>query len=283
MLTLLLLVLSADDSAKLTLVPNATEILQRDNLLLLSVLENKTISAVHVMGDSEPACGYICHEIQDKGGSWIKIMASIDQIGIFCGMKGNFVLNGQSSTAECEAVHRRSLKGAFHFENPGTYKIRAVAPMPWGELCSEPVTIVVKERSLAHLKEIEETPPSDLWSLGRPGLGHPLRESLLKLKPVGGNIARTIEQWEMAQAVCEGGKWNGATVLKEKNCKWMQENMDPVALENSLDAVSAYYVSKKHWEGLPRFIDAMQYDSLRRRDLIYHLKLLTRPPTPAIP
>jgi len=285
MLTLLLLLVpSADDSAKLTLVPNATAILQRDNLLLLSVLENKSISAVHVMLDgSDSGGGRIWHEIQDKDDRWVKIKAAVDQMRIFCGLRGNLVMPGESAYAECEAIHRRNLKGAFLFENPGTFKIRAVVKMPWGDLPSEPVSITVKERPWSDLEMIESIPPNDLWALGRPSLGRPLPESLLELKPVGGNIAHTLEQWEMAEAACEGREWKGAAILKEKNCQWMEKNMDPVAFENSLDALGAYYVGKKHWEGLPRLIDAMQYDSLRRRDLIYHLKLLARPPTPAIP
>src|SRR4029077_6960709 len=123
------------------------------------------------------------YEIQDKSGSWIKITPAINQVLVLCGMKGNFVLGGETALAECEAIHRRSLEGKFLFENPGTYKIRAVAPMPWGELASEPVTIVVKERPLADLKMVEEIPPSDLWNLGRPSFGGPLPDSLLKLKP----------------------------------------------------------------------------------------------------
>jgi hypothetical protein len=123
----------------------------------------------------------------------------------------------------------------------------------------------------------------DLWALGRPSLERPLPESLLKLKSVGGNIAHTLEQWEMAQAACEGGKWKDAVILKEKNCQWMKKNMDSVALEHSLDVLSRYYLSKRHWEALPRCLEAMQYDSSMRRELISKQKILARPPAPAIP
>ena len=284
MLTLLLLVLSADDSAKLTLVPNATEILQRDNLLLLSVLENKSISAVHVMLDgSDSGGGRIWHEIQDKDDRWVKIRAAVDQVSEFCGIRGSLVMAGESAYAECEAIHRRSLKGAFLFENPGTYKIRAVVKMPWGDLPSEPVLITVKERPWPDLKMIESIPPKDLWALGRPSPGRPLPESLLKLKSVSGNIARTMEQWEMAEVACEGGKWRDVDVAKEKSFRWMQKNMDPVAYEHSLDALGYHYLVMKRWEELPRVVNAMKYDSSHKRSFIGQLRVLTRPPTPAIP
>lgn len=284
LLPTLLLLLAADDSAKLTLVPNATEILQRDNVMLLSILENKSISAVHIMLDgSDSGGGRIRHEMQDKEGRWGKIRASVDQFRLFCGLRGSFVMQGDSAYAECEAIHRKSLKGAFLFEAPGTYKIRGVVTMPWGELYSEAVTITVKERPLSDLKSIESIPPNDLWSLGNPNLDRALPESLLKVRHVGGNIARTIDQWQMAQAAFEGRVWKGKPIAKERNCQWMRENLDPVAYEHSLDALGHYYVTKKHWDGLPRVVDAMKYDSVGRRNLIYHIKLLMTPPTPAAP
>jgi hypothetical protein len=284
MLSLLCLLLAADHPVQLTLIPNATEILQRDNLLLLSVLENRSISAVHVMPDKgeDLGGGHICYEIE-KDGSWVRITPAFSQIAFLCGLKGKLVLSGESSYAERESIHRRSLKGAFLFETPGTYKLRAVAQMPWGEHPSEPVTITVKARPEIDLQAIESVTPMDLWALGRPSLERPLPENLLKLKSVGGNIAHTLEQWEMAQAACEGGKWKDAVILKEKNCQWMKKNMDSVALEHSLDVLSRYYLSKRHWEALPRCLEAMQYDSSMRRELIYQQKLLARPPTPAIP
>lgn len=63
----------------------------------------------------------------------------------------------------------------------------------------------------------------------------------------------------------------------------MRENLDLVAYEHSLDAIGHYYVTKKHWNGLPRVVDSMRYDSVGRRNLIYHIKLLMTPPTRAVP
>ncbi|MGI8982595.1 MAG: hypothetical protein ACR2FY_25465 [Pirellulaceae bacterium] len=283
MFPLILMLLTAPDSAKLTLVPNTKEILQRDNLLLLTVLENHSISAVRLFGDMDSFGGWIRHEIQDKNGKWVKVKHSVDQIGVFCGARGKCMLDAKSTYAECEAMHRRSLKGAFLFETPGTYKIRAVATMPWGELPSEPVTITVRKREETDLQKIESVPPGDLWVLALPNLETPLPEKLVELKAVGGNIAWTIDQWQMAQAACEGGEWKGTRVTKEKNCEWLRENMAPVAYEHSLEHLGSYYRATKHWEGLSRVVPAMKYDSVKRRGFIRQLELLTKPPMPAMP
>ena len=87
----------------------------------------------------------------------------------------------------------------------------------------------------------------------------------------------------MAQVACEGGKWKDVDVSKEKSCKWMQKNMDTVAYEHSLDAIAYHFVVKKRWGDLPRMLEAMQYDSPRKRSMVHELQVLTRPPTPAIP
>ena len=128
---LILLLLADPDSAKLTLIPNTREILQRDNLLLLTLLENKSISAVKLFGELRSGARWFRYEIQEKG-KWVTIRPSSDQLGPSDVVGDGPWLNGKSTYAETEALHRRSMRGAFLFETPGTYKIRAVATMPWG-------------------------------------------------------------------------------------------------------------------------------------------------------
>jgi hypothetical protein len=170
-----------------------------------------------------------------------------------------------------------------HLETPGTYKIRVVATMPWGELPSEPITITVRKRDVADLKKIESVPPYDLRALAVPDVELALPEKLLELKPVGGNIAWTIDQWEKMQAAAEGGQWRGIRISKERSCEWLRESMDPVAYEHSLERLGSYYRATKQWEPLSHVVPAMKYDSMKRRGFIYQLELLTRPPKPAKP
>lgn len=280
---LILIVLTAPNMAKLTLVPNTKEIQQRDNLLLLTLLENESNSAMKIFGGGGSGGSWIRYEIQDKDGKWLKVMPALDQMAILCGPRGQFLLNAKTTYAEFEAFHRRSLDGAFLFEAPGVYKIRAVAAMPWGELPSEPVVITVRKRDEADLKKIESTPPTDLWVLALPSLEEPLPEKLVELRTVGGNIARTIDQWQMAQTACEGGEWRGTRVTKGKACEWLCKNMDPVAYEHSLEHLGVYYRGKLHWEGLSRVVAEMQYDSAKRRGFVRQLELLAKPSVPGIP
>ena len=88
-------------------------------------------------------------------------------------------------------------------------------------------------------------------AIALPRLDRAFPEKLLELKPVGGNIAWTIDQWLMVQTASEGGEWKGNPVSKEKNCEWLRKNMDPVAYEHSLEHLGSYYDAKLRWECLP--------------------------------
>lgn len=281
MMPFILLLLTAPDSAKLTLVPNTKEILQCDNLLLFTVLENNSISAVRLLGEPRLG-GRIRYEVQEKD-QWVQVRPAGDQLTIPCFLPGNGdLLEGKSTLAECEVLHRRSLDGAFLFETPGKYQIRAVAKMPWGDLPSESVTITVGKRAEIALKMIDSVQPKDLWVLAHPSLKRPLPENLLKLKYVGGNIARTIDHWLMAKTVSEGGEWKGTRAAKEQACERLRENMDPVAYEHYLEHLGSYY-EDRDGDSLARVASAMKYDSRKRRGFTERLEFLRTLPTPAKP
>ncbi len=267
-IALLVLTLAAEESVVLRLSPNTADVLQCDNLLVLSIIENRNLSAVKMAGELRH--GWIRYEIE-KDGKWVRVAPTADQIAAPCGIGDAPLLKGESTYAECAALHRWSVRGKFLFESPGTYKIRAVATMPWGDIASEPVRIAVKSRDGAGLRKIDSVPPWDLWGLGMPSLEQPLPEELIELKSVGGNIGKTITTWEMVGTACEGGDWKGHKVSKDQACEWLKENLEPVAFEHSMILLGSYYRQKKYWSGLPAVVSSMKHDSMTRQDFLYYL------------
>lgn len=272
MLWITLLLFCAEDRAALTLQANSTQILQRDNLLLSVVLTIKSESAITVFSHGGGQRFHIELQENDK---WV--LVGLPQ-GTF-GATGGLLLPGKSTFAEYKALHLR--KGGFLFESPGEYRLRAIAKMPWGDIASETVNIIVKDRNEADLKKIEEA-KTNLGHLAH-GVESPMRANVLALESVGGNIGLTIHDRRMTRTLALGEPWKGESVAKEKVCDWLRKKMDPVSCQHALIQLGIFYIEKKDWDGVFRVSNALEHDTPYRRVLIHELELLRNPPPPEMP
>ena len=262
MLIFVLILLCGEASAQVTLDSNAKEILQRDNLLLLAVIENKSESALTVF--SQPGRPNHIQLELFKDGDWVPVDVPR---GDFMPGSGRILLDGMSTYAETKTLQIE--RWGFVFEAPGTYKLRGVAKMPWGDQASEPLVITVKERSAADLKRIK----ADVLGYLEAGAQAPLPEKLLALQSVGGNIARTIEYSQKTRAVAEETPWKGVTVRREEACDWLRKELDPVSAEHALLSLGNAYRTKKNIDGIFRVLSALPHDSAERRELLYFFRL----------
>jgi len=271
-LVLAILLFGAEDLAELTLRPNVTNILQRDNLLVTVVLEVKSRSAITVF---PPKTGDRFRIQMFEDDKWIGVGASQGDGG----PGAPLLLMGKSTFSDTKHLHLR--KGGFLFENPGEYRLRAIVTMPWGELASKPVTIAVGKRNAHDLKKIEDGGWRLLYLEG--GILSPMHPNILALKSLGGNIGRTINERLMTRTLASEEPWKGESVPKEKVCDWLRKKMDPVSYEYALVQLGIFYNQKKNWDGLFRVTEAFEHDSAQRRSLVYELEKVVNPPPPEMP
>lgn len=267
-----ILLFGAEDLAELTLRPNSTEILQRDNLLVRVVLKIKSESAITVF--SAGGIDRFRMELLEDD-KWVRVGAPQGDGG----PGGGLLLLGKSTFVGAKHLHLR--KAGFLFEDPGEYQLRAVAKMPWGELASRPVTINVNKRDKVDLKRIAD-PELRLGHLAH-GVESPMPKNILALETVGGNIGRTIKERLMTRTLALEEPWKGESVAKEKVCDWLSKRMDPVSYEHALIQLGIFYRQKKNWDGLFRVSQALLDDSAERRSFEYRLHQLVNPPPPEIP
>lgn len=262
----LLLLCANDDLAQLTLVPNTTEILQRDNLLLMGLLENKSESAIAVFSQLSVLADIRVELLEgDKWG----VLRRTGEGGIIPGAERRLMM-GKTSYVEFNALFLRGNTGEFLFEKPGKYQLRAVAKMPWGEMPSQPITITVKKRSAADLETIDKH-KIDL-PLALVGGGIELPEKTLDLRVLGGNIGHTIEQSRMLLALAVKREWEGESVPLEKIPGWLRKKLDPVSSEFALLQLGGYFLGNKDWNGLHYVISNLQNDSIYKHEFTHELK-----------
>src|SRR4030095_11371446 len=142
---------------RLELVANATTILRRDPLFLMSLVHNSGIEDIRLFHEPyEPGEYAVLYLRTRKEWRQIPTMAEIRAPRRECdGVQIGCAVLSRSSFAEYHAIHREGREeSAFLFEEPGKYELQAVVKTAGGALTSKAITIKVEPRPVKELERI---------------------------------------------------------------------------------------------------------------------------------
>jgi hypothetical protein len=290
-ITVLALALAADNPAlgeesgpgqppRVELEANATTILQRDPLFLMSLVQNRETADIRLFNERHETGAYAILYLR-YSGEWRRIPTMEEirarRLELEGEQKGRAVLSG-SSFAEYHAIHREGReKSAFLFEEPGTYEVQAVVKTADRQLTSKPLIITVEARPTKDLERIaaaskqlryleffrlqQWTPPDEVKAL----------------EDVGGNIGMAIRNALLLQEYARSGKIEGKEIPKDQISDFLKQRFDSISWTIALERLANQYWRWSDKEGMRCFARVMPHDSLERRELLRHMRLLAHP------
>jgi hypothetical protein len=257
---------------RVVVLANTTTILQRDPLLLATHFHN--LSQVDVRLIDKPALrfDYVDYYVRTSG-EWRRVptlqevrspRGSSSERGI-----GRTVLS-KSVFAQCDVIHRA--EDAFLFENVGEYEIRAVLQTTVGQMISQPVKVSVEARPMSDLKRITEA-AKVLHYLEFLTLQWNPPEKIKALEELGGNVGLTIRNARQLQEMMKAGNAGQLKYPKDR-IEELLEQVDPVSREIALDRLAKHTTRWSDREGMQYLASMMANDSLERREMLRHMRLL---------
>lgn len=257
---------------RVIVLANATTILQRDPLLLAAHFHNLSPADVRLIDKPALRFDYVDYFIRTSG-EWRRIptlqevrspRGSSSERGI-----GRTVLS-KSVLSQCDVIHR--VGDAFLFENVGEYELRAVLQTTVGQVTSEPVKVSVEARPMSDLKRITEA-TKVLHYLEFLTLQWKPPEKIKALEELGGNVGLTIRNARQLQEISKADNAGPLKFPKDRIEEFLGR-VDPVSREIALDRLAKHATRWSDREGMQHLASVMDNDSLERREMLRHMRLL---------
>jgi hypothetical protein len=239
--------------ARLTLKANATEILQRDNLLVSIVVDNLSDVELQLEPSFEASHSYFRLEVDSDSGWQLRRTMHDEVDPIDFGGSGPLTVPPQSEFTEFNWHHLHENRHIF--AAVGTYKLRATAKTSAGELVSNTVEVKVGDRSNHDQERIREARTA-IYRL-ETTLKWDTSEILNGLQDVGGNIQTTIRNRNLVREYLRSATIDGKAVLPTQLCETLQKRLDEVSYNAALDHLAWYYIAERDGDGLARVLNAL--------------------------